>query len=176
MIFVISPLIRINNEMLKSDEFEVTLVTKHSVALPENMVKPFIKNGHKRVRVIAKHEDRAIEFHAALIKEKSGQYRIYFSNAKQKELVIFMNDYFTIQLLEDQSKYGVELSEEFEAVLLSDYEAYTLFESLTPGKQRSIIYAIQRYKNSQTRVDKALLVMENLKRGITDPKLWLKHN
>ncbi len=162
--------------MLKSDEFEVTLINKYSITLPKHIVKPFADNGHKRVKVIAKHEGKSIEFHAALVKEKSGEYRIYFSNAKQKELTVFMNDYFTLQLIEDQSKYGVELSEEFEAVLLSDYEGYTIFESLTPGKQRSIIYTIQRYKNPQTRVDKALLIMENLKRGITDPKLWLKHN
>jgi uncharacterized protein YdeI (YjbR/CyaY-like superfamily) len=67
------------------------------------------------------------------------------------------------------------MSEELEAVLLSDHEAYTIFEDLTPGRQRSIIYAISRYKSSQLRVDKAIILTENLKRGITDPKFWLKN-
>ncbi|MEM9679275.1 MAG: YdeI/OmpD-associated family protein [Bacteroidota bacterium] len=162
--------------MLNSPVFEVTLLNKYTVELPYTIVKPFVEQKLNRIKVKATFEDRATEFHAALIKEKSGTYRMYFSNAKQKELGVFMNDHFNLQLFEDISKYGVDLSEELEAVLLSDYEGYTIFESLTPGKQRSMIYAIQRYKSSQTRVDKALLLMENLKRGIKDPKLWLKSN
>ncbi|WP_299522953.1 YdeI/OmpD-associated family protein [Winogradskyella sp.] len=160
--------------MLKSSSFEVTLADKQSIILPETPIANFIKGNHKRVKVIATFENQSIEFYAALKYEKSGLYRIYFSKAKQKVLGVFMNDYFELQVFEDNSKYGVDISEELEAVLLSDYEAYTIFENLTPGKQRSIIYAISRYKSSQMRVDKALILTENLKRGITDQKLWLK--
>lgn len=126
--------------------------------------------------MIASFENKEIEFHAALKKEKTGLLRIYFSKAKQKELGVFPNDYFKLQIFEDTSKYGVEMSEELEAVLLSDYDAFQIFESLTPGKQRSIIYAISRFKASQTRIDKSILLTDNLKRGIKDPKLWLKPN
>ena len=162
--------------MLKSKPFEVTLANKQSIVLPEMPITEFIEGGHKRIKVLATFENKTIEFYAALKKEKTGIFRIYFSKAKQKELDVFMNDYFELQVFEDTSKYGVEMSEELEAVLLSDYEAYTIFEGLTPGKQRSIIYAISRYKSPQLRVDKALLLTENLKRGITDQKLWLKKN
>lgn len=161
--------------MLKSAPFEVTLVDKQSVMLPKISISDFIKGNHKRVKVLATFENKRIEFYAALKKEKTGLYRIYFSKAKQKDLGVFTNDYFKLQVFEDTTKYGVEMSEELEAVLLSDFEAYTIFEHLTPGKQRSIIYAIQRYKSPQTRVDKAIILTNNLKRGITDPKLWLKN-
>ncbi len=162
--------------MLNSKPFEVTLADKQSIVLPEAPIRDFIENNHKRLKVKASFENKAIDFYAALKKESSGLYRIYFSKAKQKALGVFMNDYFQLQVFEDTSKYGVDLSEELEAVLLSDYEAYTIFESLTPGRQRSMIYAISRYKSSQTRVNKALLLTQNLKRGITDPKSWLKKN
>jgi len=161
--------------MLKTDQFNVLLIDKMTVYIPKKYALQFYNNGHKRVKVKASSNTATIEFHAALIREKSGQFKIYFSKAKQNELDVSFNDYFKIQLFEDTSKYGVELSEEFEAVLLSDYDAYTIFEALTAGKQRSIIYAIARYKSSQTRIDKALLLTKNLKRGITDPKLWLKN-
>ncbi|MEO1012933.1 MAG: YdeI/OmpD-associated family protein [Bacteroidota bacterium] len=72
------------------------------------------------------------------------------------------------------SKYGVDVPEEFEAVLLSDHEAEKIFESLTAGKKRGIIYTIARYKNSQTRIDKSILLCENLKRGIRDQRDLLK--
>lgn len=162
--------------MLKSEVFEVTLADKYSVILPEEPIIDFIKNNHKRVKVIASFENQQIEFYAALKKEKTGLFRIYFSKVKQKELGVFPNDYFKLQVFEDTSKYGVEMSEELEAVLLSDYDAFQIFENLTPGKQRTIIYAISRYKASQTRIDKSILLTENLKRGIKDPKLWLKIN
>ncbi len=161
-------------KMIKSQAFEVTLADKQSVLLPAVYISDFIKGNHKRVRVKASYEGQHIDFYAALKREKSGLHKIYFSKAKQKELGVFMNDYFQLQIFEDTSKYGVEISEELEAVLLSDYDAFTIFENLTPGKQRSIIYAIQRYKSPQMRVDKALILIENLKRGITDQKLWFK--
>ncbi|WP_299116704.1 YdeI/OmpD-associated family protein [uncultured Winogradskyella sp.] len=160
--------------MLKTEPFEVTLADKQSVILPQEHITEFIERKHKRIKVIASTPDNQIEFYAALKREKTGLFRIYFSKAKQKELEVYINDYFTIQVFEDTSKYGVEMSEELEAVLLSDYKAYTIFEELTPGRQRSIIYTISRYKSSQMRIDKAILLTENLKRGIYDPKLWLK--
>ncbi|WP_299334610.1 YdeI/OmpD-associated family protein [uncultured Psychroserpens sp.] len=160
--------------MLKSEPFEVTLATKQSIILPEAIAKLFTDNNHKRVKVTASHQGTSISYHAALLPKKNGLTTMYFSNEKQKTLGIFMNDYFSIQLIEDQTKYGVEMPEELDAVLMSDHEAFSVFESLTPGRQRSIIYTIKRYKSIQTRVDKALILTENLKRGITDPKLWLK--
>ena len=97
-----------------------------------------------------------------------------FGKRYQKELGVFPNDYFQLQFFEDTSKYGVEMPEELDAVFLSDYDAFTIFESFTPGKKRGIIYMIARYKNSQTRIDKSLLLCENLKKGIRDPRMLLK--
>ncbi|SHH40817.1 YdeI/OmpD-associated family protein [Winogradskyella jejuensis] len=162
--------------MITSQTFETQLADKQSVIIPQEVALLFYNAGHKRVKAKAIFEEKNIAFYAALKREKTGIFRIYFSKAKQKELEIFPNDYFKIILSEDQSKYGVEPCEEFEAVMLSDYEAYEIFESLTPGKKRSIIYAIGRYKSSQTRIDKTLLFINNLRRGIFDPRLWLKGN
>ena len=160
--------------MLSSPPFETSLASNHHIELPSESVAPFIEKNMKRVKVTATFQSKTIEFHAALIKHHSGVYRMSFSAAKQKELGVFANDFFRVHLFEDTSKYGVEMSEELNAVLLSDYDAYQIFEALTPGRQRSIIYAIARYKTSQTRIDNALILTENLKRGITDPKMWFK--
>lgn len=160
--------------MLKSEPFEIALATKQSVILPEDVAQLFMANNHKRVKVKASFNGKQVSYHGALLQKKNGLVTMYFSKEKQKLLGIFINDYFSMQLFEDQSKYGVEMPEELDAVLLSDYEAYTIFQSLTPGRQRSIIYTIKRYKSTQSRVDKALILTGNLKRGVTDPKLWLK--
>lgn len=162
---------------MESPVFEVSVGGEfnsiHIVALPLEVVKPFVDKGHKRVKVVASFEDKSISFHAALQK-RQGRYFMMFSKNNQKTLGIFPNDYFQLQFFEDTSKYGVDVPEEFEAVMLSDYEAYQIFENLTIGKKRGIIYMISRYKNSQTRIDKSILLCENLKRGIRDAKDLLK--
>ncbi|WGD34998.1 YdeI/OmpD-associated family protein [Olleya sp. YS] len=161
---------------MKSIPFEVTLADQYSIIIPEKYVQPFLDKHLSRVKIKASHNEHSIDYHAALKKEKTGLIRTYFSKAKQKELGIYINDYFTVQLFEDQSKYGVEMPESLDAVLLSDYEAFKIFESLTPGKQRSIIYTIKRLKNVQKQVDKSIIMTDNLKRGITDLKLLFKIN
>ena len=159
--------------MKQSRVFETTIKGTHSLPIPSDIGKLFY-NGKTRVKVKASFNNKTIEFYAALNKRKDDTYSIMFGKANQKKLGVFPNDYFQLQFFEDTSKYGVEMPEELEAVLLSDYDGYQIFENLTPGKQRSIIYAILRYKNPQTRIDKALLVMENLKRGITDNRHLFK--
>lgn len=159
---------------MKSPIFETRIVGMHSITVPTEMAELFLKQNHERVKVEASFKDKKVHFHAALRPDKDGNYRITFNQKLQNELGVFPNDYFQLQFFEDQSKYGVDMPEELEAVLASDPEAFDIFEACTAGKKRTIIYAILRYKNSQTRIDKSLAVAENLKRGITDPKLLLK--
>ena len=72
-----------------------------------------------------------------------------------------------MQLFEDTSKYGVDMPEELKAILMSDYDAYRIFESFTARKKRSIIYGVIRFKSNQNKIDKPLLLCENLPRGNT---------
>lgn len=62
------------------------------------------------------------------------------------------------------------MPKEFDAVLQSDLGVFEIFESLIDGKKRGLIYYILKIKNSQSRIDKALIITENLKRGIRDNK------
>ncbi len=157
---------------MKSPVFEAAISGMHSLVLPSSIVLPFLEKGHKRVKVKATFKNRSISFHGALQKRED-RYLLMFGKRYQKSLGVFPNDYFQLQFFEDHSKYGVEMPEEFEAVLSSDPEAGQIFESFTDGKKRGIIYGILSYKVSQTRIDKSLLVCENLKRGIRkNPELF----
>jgi len=159
---------------LKSEPFEITITgTYYSLKLPEHIVKPFVEKNLKRVKATANFKGKELSFHAALQK-RNGSYYMMFGKRYQKELGVFPNDYFQLQFFEDTSKYGVEVPEELDAVFSSDHKAFEVFESFTPGKQRGLIYAISRYANSQTRIDKSLLLCENLKRGIRDNRMLLK--
>jgi hypothetical protein len=158
---------------MKSEVFEVSLKGNHSLVVPDLVALPFLEAQQQRVGVRAVFEGKTIDFHAAIQRYK-GQYLITFGKRYQKELGVYPNDYFELQLFEDKSKYGVEMPEELEAVLRSDPEASDIFHSFTAGRIRGLIYTVARYKNSQTRIDKSLILAENLRRGIRDPRQLFK--
>lgn len=160
---------------MKSDLFEVGLLDQYHLSIPEEVFLPFKEAKQSRIKVNAWHKDNSIEFYAAIKLDKNtGEYRIMFGKRLQKSLGVFQNDYFTLQISKDTSKYGVDMPEELDAVFKNDTEAFEIFENLTAGKKRSIIYAVSRYKSIQTRVDKSLIVCKNLKNGVTNPMKILK--
>jgi len=159
---------------LKSPIFELTLTGIQSVfILPKEIVAPFLKKGYKRVFAKVSFEEKQIEFHAAIQKRKD-QHVMMMSKKHQEQLGLFPNDYFQVQFFEDTTKYGVKVPEEFEAVLNSDPMAQEIFNSFTRGKQRGIIYMVKRFTKSQARIDKSLLICENLKKGVRNNLSLLK--
>ena len=159
--------------MLVSAKFQVSIDGTHGVVIPTQFAQPFRDAGHSRVALTASFNGREVLFHGKLHFYQE-QYLISFGKRYQKELGVNRNDEFTLQISENQSKYGVEMPEEFQAVLDSDLLAFDGFELLTDGKKRSLIYYISRFKSSQTRIDKALIISENIKLGVTDGKEMIK--
>ena len=159
--------------LLESPYFPAFLKEGFIIEIPEEHIIPFIKEGHKRVRVYARFKGEEITFHAA-VRPRHGVYLMMFGKRYQKMLNIFPSDIFELKLKEDTTRYGVDMPAEFEAVLDSDPEGKIRFDSLSIGLRRSLIYHIIRYANEQTRVDKALIVIDNLKLGITDAKEIIK--
>ena len=159
--------------MLTSQKFEVSLVGTHGLLIPDVVARYFVAEGHSRVAIKAFFDGNEISFHGKL-HQYLGRFLISFGKRYQKELGVSPSDFFELQLMENTSKYGVEMPEEFQAVLDIDLEAFEGFEKLTDGKKRSLIYHILRIKNSQTRIDKALIISENIKLGITDQRELIK--
>ncbi len=159
--------------MKPSAKFEVNITGTHAVIVPHEHAQPFLDAGQTRVALTAFYQEKSVSFHAKL-HERNGQITISFGKRYQKQLGVSSQDHFELQIEEDTSKYGVIMPEAFEAVLATDVVAFNLFEALTMGKKRSLIYYIDRFKSTQTQVDKSLVICENLKRGITDVKELIK--
>lgn len=154
--------------MIQSTPFEVTVTAPNSISIPNAVGDLFYAKGFKRVLVQLQFKNFNTQFHAGLMRSKNGQYTIMFSKNKQEQWGIYTNDYFTLTLVQDQSTYGVEIPEEFTVVIAEDPEVMGLFNKLTKGTQRGVLYHIARFKTQQTRVDKCLLLAQNLKKGVTD--------
>lgn len=81
-----------------------------------------------------------------------------------KKLKIDFGDEVSLELQPDQSKYGIDITEEMEEVLYSDPEGAALFDKLTPGVQRSLIYIVNKIKSSQLRIERSFVILEHIKK------------
>jgi hypothetical protein len=139
-----------------------------ALIIPDKIAQQLKAKKIKRVIAHVTANEKELTLYAGVARKKEITYMM-FSKANQKFLNVSSGDTILISLNEDKSKYQAPMTEELEAVLLSDYDAYQIFEKLTPGRQRNIIFMVYRAKDSQKRVDIALNAMENLKVGNHDP-------
>ena len=93
-----------------------------------------------------------------------GGFFIMINKAECKKLKIEPGDTCQLEVAIDTSKYGMPVPEAFEAVMETDPEGASLFEALTPGKQRSALHLLGKIKNEQLQIDRTLIFFEHLKR------------
>ena len=94
-----------------------------------------------------------------------GEFFILVNKQKRTKLGIEAGDPVAVELLRDESRYGLPMPEELREVLNQDPDGDTLFHALTPGKQRSLIYMITNVKDIDRRIHTALLMVEHLKKN-----------
>ena len=153
--------------------FTSQLINRFYLEVPVSIAQPFYEKKQRRFTVTVSHKNHEVCFPAAIQKRKH-LFLVMINKRLQQQLNIDASSAFTVQLEPDTSKYGVPMPEEFDAVLLTDNEAFDRFEALTPGRQRALIFHILKIKDTQKRVDKALMISENLKSGLTDFRLLVK--
>jgi hypothetical protein len=144
--------------------------------VPMEVADAMIRGDNRRV--LAWFEEVG-PFHVALMKSKEYWYILVTKNLRNK-LELKENSPCNILLEQDQSDYGHQVPEEFEVLLDQDEEGRKYFDSLTPGKQRSLIYLVTKVKNQESRMKKSLAILHHLK--VAKGKLnfkqlneWIKH-
>jgi hypothetical protein len=113
----------------------------------------------------------AFSYHCAMMPKGTFHY-ILVNKETCKKLKLNVNDEVEVEIVKDDSKYGMNISEELEEVLFSDPEGSAFFHLLTSGKQRTLIHLINKFKSSQTKIEKSFVIVEHLKRqkGLLDFK------
>ena len=104
-----------------------------------------------------------LSYPCALMSDGKGNGYIMLNKTRMKQLQLAEGMVLEVTLEQDTSPYGMPMSEELEAVLDSDPEAYSRFENLTPGKQRNIIHHVSSVKSSNLRIERAIKLLNNLK-------------
>jgi len=155
-----------NNSMIIVD---ATLVnssgSSHHIPLSVEQATEILEKIGKRVLCTVNDK---VSIHCAILRSEKLGYYIMVGKATKKKIMAEADDALKLKIEKDSSTYQAEIPEELAAVLETDEEATMLFDKLTAGKKRSIIYFISRVKKSDTRITKALKVIECLKMGITD--------
>ena len=143
----------------------------HYILLEKKVVSLFTKDGNKRV--ICRINDQ-IEFHCAMMPKKEGGHFINIGSTICKKLKIKEGSKVTATFLPDNSEHQFEIPEELKEVLNTDPYANNIFQTLTKGNQRGLIYLVTQVKTSNKRIERSLKIAARLKNGITSPRTILK--
>ncbi|MEN2284095.1 YdeI/OmpD-associated family protein [Algoriphagus sp. SE2] len=142
----------------KLESFEFNHWSFH-VPVPDDISKKIIDDFNRRVLVKVNGEG---PWHMALMKSKDYWY-ILINQEIRKAQRLETGDLISISLEKDNSEYGHELPEEFQVLLDQDEEGADFFKSLTPGKQRSLVYIVTKVKSPESRMKKSLAIMHHLR-------------
>jgi len=85
------------------------------------------------------------------------------NKAKIKKYGLRIGKICTVIITKDNSKYGMTLPEEMAELFVQDPEGSDYFHKLTPGKQRGLLYLVDKVKSPRIRLTKSLIIMEHLK-------------
>ncbi|WP_162428447.1 DUF1905 domain-containing protein [Pontibacter pudoricolor] len=133
----------------------------HYMEVPAKVIEQL--GGKFKVRVLCTINDK-LTFQGGLVALGGGSGYISINNKRLKQLGLQRGDEVQVKLEPDESEFGMETPEELAEIFSQDDEAKRRFDLLPPGKQRYILYYVAGVKNSQLRIDRALLLINNLKR------------
>lgn len=142
----------------------------HCIFIPEKIAEKFEGKPYPRALCTIKEHS----FHCAFMKSKEQGYYVYLGKKLINDLKLRVGDEVSVGFSSDKSENQAPVIEELKEVLSTDPEAEQIFNSLTPGNQRSLIYLVSLVKSPQKRVDRSLLIAAKLKAGITSARLILK--
>lgn len=137
------------------------LVGMHYLEVPPDIIDAL--GGKFKMRLLCTVNNK-LTFQGGLVALGNGSGYISINMQRLKKLGLKFKDEISVSLKKDESEYGMPLSDELKELLDQDQEGMRRFKMLTPGKQRYIIHYVNTVKNSQLRIDRAILLISNLKK------------
>lgn len=128
--------------------------------IPATVVKKV--GGIGKVRLLCE-VNKQITFQCGLMSLHEGKAYISINSKRMKELGVGNGDTVAVILTEDTSEFGVDVPEELSELFKQDPEGKHRFDLLKPGMQRYILNFVNTVKSTQLRVDKAFMLISNLK-------------
>lgn len=142
----------------------------YHIIIPEQIISTIRKNKMTRFLCSINGGEK---FHSSLIPAGNDQHFIKVNKEIRHKSKIDVGSNCHIKITPDNSKYGIPMPEEMMELLMQDPEGDAYFHKLTPGKQRSLLFLINKVKSPSIRLEKALIIIEHLTemRGELDYKI-----
>lgn len=131
------------------------------IIVPASVVKKI--GGLSKQRLLCT-VNKTLTWQCGLVALAGGRAYIALNKKLLSQLKVKIGDSISASLAMDKSKYGMEMPDELRELLDQDKEGSKRFHGIAPGKQRYIIYFIKQVKSSQLRIDRALMIIENIKK------------
>ena len=128
------------------------------IVVPIEVVEFFNELGVKRF-ICALND--LVEYNCAFISSKKGKL-INVNKEVRKKLHLHSGSIVSVRLKADTSKYGMPVPKQFQELLDTDDEFNNYFNSLTPGKQRNLLYMVIKPKSDVVKAKKALVIANHL--------------
>ncbi|WP_235337262.1 DUF1905 domain-containing protein [Pontibacter korlensis] len=132
----------------------------HYLEVPQEVVQAL---GTLNIRLICTVNCK-LSFQCGLMALGEGKAYVSISKKRMQQLGVRLGDEIAVTLEKDDSQYGTEVPAEMEELLLQDEEGSRRFLLLKPGMQRYMLNHVSAVKNPQLRVDRAITLIENLKK------------
>jgi hypothetical protein len=131
------------------------------ITVPADIYARF--TGKKPPRIVIT-VNKTVQWKAAIMSLGNGNGFVAVSKKRIKDEGWKPGQPLDILLEDDTDEETFPLPEEMMAILEIDDEVQHYYDALTDGKKRSIAVYINQTKNAQIRVDRALMIADNLKR------------
>lgn len=105
-----------------------------------------------------------VNFQCGLVALGNGSFYITINNGRLKTLGRKEGQSVDVSLQLDESEFGMEMPDALAELFAQDFQGYECFKHLPAGKQRYVIYHVSQVKNQQLRVNRAITLIENLKK------------
>lgn len=145
---------------LKTHIDKLSYLNTFYLEIPAEVVKKIGGIGKQR---LVCEVNKQLSFQCGLMSLSEGRGYISINSKRMKELGVERGDEVSITLTEDTSEYGVDVPEELTELFKQDPEGKARFDKLKPGMQRYILNYVDAVKSPQKRVERAFLLISNLK-------------
>lgn len=104
--------------------------------------------------------DESVSYSCGLNHFGDGNFFIILSTANLKKLGKQLGDEVSFEIVEDPNPLGVKVPEVLEVLLAQDPQANEIYQKLTDGKKRSLIYSVKAIKDIDKQVKRILAFLE----------------
>jgi hypothetical protein len=153
---------------MKSFKTKVTVeeIYPGTIGLTLNQTSSNILEKEKVKRVLLIFS-KSVILHSSVRPLKNDTSFFFIGKKRIKELNFKVGETISVTIKPDDSEFQFEDSAELLEVLKTDKLAAKVFNKLTPGNKRSLLYLVNRFTSSDKRIETALHISYCLKANIT---------